>query len=135
MNSLRTLTLSGLLLSGLGVAILTPSPAHTQSGEVRIQTRLSGGAFEGVTPSGSARFRARGNHSSFSVEVEDVNLANGKILTVTINGAQAGTIRIAARGGEIDVNTKDGDVVPQAKAGDTVTVSGPSGAIVSGVLR
>ena len=64
-----------------------------------------------------------------------MNLANGAILTVTINGAQAGTIRVTARDDESDVNTKDGDVVQQAKAGDTVTVTGPSGAVLAGVLR
>lgn len=139
-KAIRTLVVAGLAASGLATLTLTPIPASAfQNAEVRIQTRLSGGPLNGVTPSGSARFRARGAHSNFSVEVEDVNLPNGTVLTVTLvnasGTASAGTIALSLRGGEIDVNTKDGDTVPRAKAGDTVVVSGPSGAILSGVLR
>lgn len=135
MNLLRTMMLAGLALAGNSAVIMVTSAPLAAQSEIRIQTRLAGGPLNGVAPSGNSRFRAKGGHSNFSVEVEDVNLPDGTVLTVTINGSAAGSIRLALRGGEIDVNTKDGDSVPQAKAGDTVTVTGPSGAILSGVLR
>lgn len=140
MKIVRILTLAGLAGIGAGALILTPQPMSAfQRQETRIQTRLAGGRLNGFTPSGSARFRARGSASNFSVEVEDLNLPDGTVLTVTLQNANgssaAGTIRLALRGGEIDVNTNDGQVVPQAKAGDMVVVSGPSGTLLSGVLR
>ena len=108
--------------------------------ELRIQTKLTGGAINGVTPSGSARFRSRGTSSNFSVEVEDVNLPDGAKLNVTLTrGAvvtQAGSLTLTARRGEIDVNTNDGDLVPQAASGDIVIVSDAAGtALLTGVLK
>lgn len=140
MNSIRIFALAGTMFAFTGAAMLMPVPAGAfQTSELRLQTRLAGGALNGVTPSGSARFRARSGHSNLSVEVEDASVADGTILTVTIqnsNGSTpAGTMRVTRRTAEIDVNTKDGDIVPQAKAGDTIIVSGPSGAILSGALR
>ncbi|MDX1981184.1 MAG: hypothetical protein SFV51_13010 [Bryobacteraceae bacterium] len=138
-SAIRKLALSSMFLAGsAGLFLATEvQPAYAGSGgnELRIQTRLTGGALNGMTPSGSSRFRARGGNSDFSVEVEDVNLPDGTLLTVTVGGRAAGSIRLALRGGEIDVNTRDGDSVPQAAAGEVVVVSGPSGAILSGALR
>jgi hypothetical protein len=146
MQFLRTLSLAaavtGTVLTGL--TIMSPAPAAAQSGgrrqEVRIQTRLTGGAINGVTPSGSARFRSRGTSSNFSVEVEDVNLPDGTKLNVTLMRGTtvipAGSLTLALRLGEIDVNTNDGDIVPQGKAGDIVVVSDAGGAaLMTGVLR
>jgi hypothetical protein len=116
------------------------SSGGNRTQELRIQTRLTGGAVNGVTPSGSARFRSRGTSSNFSVEVEDVNLPDGTKLNVTLTrGAvvtQAGSLTLTARIGEIDVNTNDGDLVPQAASGDIVIVSDAAGtALLTGVLK
>lgn len=139
---------SMLSAAAMALALLAGAPvtgvvgvAQAQSrNEVRIQTRLVGGAINGVTPSGSTRFRSRGNASNFSVEVEDLNLANGTVLTVSLMrggvSIPAGTMTLTARLAEIDVNTNDGDVVPQAKSGDVVVVADSTGrALLSGVLR
>lgn len=145
MQFLRTITFAAVVSAASlgGLALLSPSAAHAASGnaqELRIQTRLTGGAINGVTPSGRARFRSRGTASNFSVEVQDVNLADGTKLNVTLmRGATsipAGSMTLALHIGEIDVNTNDGNLVPQAKAGDIVIVSDTAGtALLTGVLK
>jgi hypothetical protein len=144
MQFLRTITFAAVSAASLtGLTLLNPAPAQAASGraqDLRIQTRLTGGPIVGVTPSGSARFRSRGTSSNFSVEVEDVNLADGTKLTVTLlrgtTTIPAGSLTVALRFGEIDVNTNDGDLVPQAKVGDIVIVSDAGGtALLTGVLK
>jgi len=149
MRIIRLMTLATAMSAAVltGFIMVNPWQAAAASGsrggggsqELRIQTRLTGGAINGVVPSGNARFRSRTGSSNFSVEVEDVNLPNGTVLTVTLNrgGAilPAGSLTLTARFGEIDVNTKDGDVVPQAQSGDIVVVSGGGDPLLTGVLR
>lgn len=145
MQFLRTITFAAVVSAASlgGLTLLNPGAAHAASGsaqELRIQTRLTGGAINGVTPSGSARFRSRGTASNFSVEVENVNLPDGTKLNVTLmRGAisvPAGSLTLALHIGEIDVNTNDGNLVPQAKAGDIVVVSDLGGtALLTGVLK
>jgi hypothetical protein len=108
--------------------------------DIRIQSRLIGGAIDGVIPEGTARFRNRNYSSNFSVEVEAINLLDETKLTVTlIRGAvviPAGEFTLNSHWGEINVNTNDGDLVPQAKAGDVVLISDPDGTpILTGVLK
>jgi len=109
--------------------------------EVRLRTKLAGGAVGGLEPSGHADFRARSGRARLNVEVEDVNLAEGTALAVSVmvDGMKisVGTITVSAapvRGGELELNTQDGQSVPAVKSGTTVIVEGPGGAILSGVL-
>lgn len=139
MRMLSTALMAGALMTTMELATVRTATAQSRN-EVRIQTRLAGGAINGVTPSGSARFRSRGASANFSVEVEDVALADGTVLTVTLmrgtTALPAGTLTLTLRGGEIDVNTNDGDAVPQAQSGDVVVVADGAGkALLSGVLR
>ncbi|MEO5926862.1 MAG: hypothetical protein ABIR70_23815 [Bryobacteraceae bacterium] len=138
MRVLTVLALAALFanLSLIPSEALAASPRQ----EIRIQSRLTGGAIDSVIPEGSARFRGRNLSTNFSVEVEAVNLPDDTKLTVTlIRGAviiPAGELTLTNHWGEIEVNTNDGELVPQAKAGDIVVVSDAEGtAILTGVLK
>ena len=108
--------------------------------ETRLRTRLAGGPIQGKTPEGNADFRvdtAR-NRSRLNVEVENVNLPAGTVLTVTLQrGATMtplGTIKLDAFGfGELELNSQDGDAVPAVQAGDMVLVA-HGGTILAGVF-
>ena len=139
---MRVLRVLSLVAIGLLNPALRPVAvnAATARQENRIQTRLTGGAIDGVIPEGSARFRVRNISSNFSVEVEAVNLPDDTKLHVTlIRGAvilPVGELTLKSHWGEIDVNTNDGDLVTQAKVGDIVVVSDGEGtAILTGVLK
>ena len=125
------------LIAGFA-ALALPVLMIAGEAEVRLRTRLAGGAIDRLTPSGSAEFRARGSRAKFNVEVEDVNVAAGTKLSVFLNGNEVGTITVSPapiRGGELEFNTQDGDAVPTAAAGDVVTVRNGATAVLSGVLR
>jgi hypothetical protein len=139
MQAFRVFALAAVVLTS---GVLNPTGAIAASGkqETRIQSRLTGGAIDGVIPEGSARFRTRNSSTNFSVEVEAVNLIDGTKLTVNlIRGAitiPAGDLTLNTHSGGIEVNTNDGDLVPLAKTGDIVVVSDADGtAILTGVLK
>lgn len=121
-------------------AFLFAAPALilAKGGETRMRTSLAGGAIAGLTPSGHADYRASEGRARLNVEVEDVNLAAGAKVSVTVDGQEIGSITIGAapvRGGELELNTQDGQSVPALKTGAVVVVRNGETAILSGVLN
>jgi hypothetical protein len=121
-----------------GVMLLQPAPAAaSDASEIRIQTKLTGGAISGVTPEGNARFRSRGTESEFRVEAEHVNLPDGTALTVTLmRGATpipVGTLTLSFHEGELELKNA---LAPAAQAGDIVIVSDAANTpLLTGVLK
>src|SRR5918997_5954276 len=64
----------------------SPSPGATPGGEV--DAPLSGPAINGVTPEGRARYELEFGRREFEVEVRDVNLPQGTVLSVFVNATQ-----------------------------------------------
>lgn len=127
-----------LLSFCLAATMLTAGVAIAKDAELRLRTRLAGGAISGLTPSGGSEYRERGSRASFKAEVEDVNLPAGTMVSVMANGNKVGEIKISAapiRGGELELSSQDGDLVPSLKANTTITIVGPDGAILAGVLQ
>lgn len=121
---LAVLALSATTLFGFGAE------------EIRLRTRLAGGG----AASGAAEYRSipSKNRSRLNVQVEDVNLAAGTVVDVTVNGDKVGTITISAapiRGGELELNTQDGEAVPSLSKGALVVVKNGDTAVLSGVLN
>jgi hypothetical protein len=80
-----------------------PTPPGCQTGGT-LKEPLSGPAFNGKTPSGQAtadetRFSGCGGFSLLSVQVKDVNLADGTRLWVTLDFKPVGTITLRAGAG------------------------------------
>ncbi len=76
-----------------------PSPPGCQTGG-RLKEALSGPAFNGQLPSGTAlanetQFSGCGGFSTLSVSVKKVNLADGSQLWVTLDGLPVGTITLS----------------------------------------
>jgi len=128
--------LFSMLLTGVMGTVLADD--NNNNNEVRLKTRLSGAAIGGKVPEGSAEFRSEAakNRSRIQVEVENVNLPAGTILTVAINGVTlTKTITLSATGfGELELDTQDGDVVPTVTTGSTITVMNGAKAILAGVF-
>ena len=123
-----------LIVATAGSAV----PVNAARSVTQLRTKLSGGAIDGLTPSGHAKFRERGTARRFNAEVEDVNLAPGTVLHVFVNTIAVGTITLSGapvRGGELELNTHDGDAVIDMNKGDMVTVTDPAGnPILSGTF-
>jgi hypothetical protein len=108
--------------SGSGSGVLT-----------QIEANLAGGAINGLIPRGEAEFKTfvDGNRK-FEVHVTNVNLPDNTVLTVFVDGTQAGTLRLVGLGGEFEVETEDGQTVPPVNSRTRVVVSNAAGTIVAG---
>lgn len=120
------------LTVALGAVSLPAVPAMAQhgGGEIRLRTALAGTTINGVVAKGKAEARSSSRFKSLKVEAEKVNLADGTVMTVSINGAAVGSFALKGRQGELELNTKDGDTVPAIQAGDVVTVTDPTGTTI-----
>jgi hypothetical protein len=103
-----------------------------------LNTPLHGAAISGEKPNGTADFRTDGTRTRLTVEVEDVNLPDGTILSVFIvhngSGTSAGKLKLAAGFGELELRSQDGDVVPAVQDGDVVLVKQGSSRRLAGVF-
>ena len=111
---------------------------------LRLRTALAGAAIGGVTPSGKAEFRSRPGSSSFTVQVEDVNLTAGTVLRVCVtpsgfSEATAGTITLAgvapALGGVLDLDGRDGDPIPASIGSGTLVTVKSGASCAAGTIR
>jgi hypothetical protein len=111
-----------------------------QSTQLRLRTTLAGAAIQGKKPEGNADFRNDGqSRVRLSVEVENVNLTAGTVLTVSVVHAGLATVAgtIVLRSGvenELELETQRGAVVPAIVSGDMVTVSNGSAVILAGAF-
>jgi len=117
------------------------SKSSTTTG-VRLRAPLTGPAISGKTPRGEAEFRNNPARlrSSLEVEVENVNLPAGTVLTVTLTQGTAaavtlGTITLNAEGeGELELSSQDGAVIPVIVAGNVITVLNGTTNVVIGTF-
>ena len=119
------------------LAALAAAPAFADDSETVINAALSGAAVGGQTPTGKAVFRERPvNDRRLQVEVQDVNLPAGTVLSVNVGGQQVGTLTIdALRAGRLELETQNGQAVPAITSGTTVAVRSQSGAnVVAGAF-
>ena len=82
-----------------------PTPPGCQTGG-KLKEPLSGPSFNGQTPSGTAiadetQFSGCGGFSILSVQVKNVNLANGTQLWVTLDFKPVGTIMLSRHSGSM----------------------------------
>ena len=103
--------------------------------ETRLRARLTGPALQKVTPDGRADVRSETGRTRLQVEVEQVNLPAGTVLTVSIQNVQVGTITLSATGfGELELDSQKGDTVPVVNSGDVISVSNGTAAILVGAF-
>jgi hypothetical protein len=109
------------------VAVLGFAAVQTADA-ARLRANLTGTS----AASGKAQWESRADRVRLSVEVEDVALPNGTVLTVTACGASVGTITLALGEGDLNLDTRDGQSVPTCSNGSSVTVSNGAATVVSG---
>ena len=133
-------TLAMLTLAAMFAFTQTAFAQDNDQSETRLRTRLTGDRIEGVKPHGRAEFeqerdRGEGNRDKqrkrFSVEIDDVKLANGTIAEVDVDGAKVGNIRIRQRSGDLQVHGKR---APNVKKGSQVAVLVSGQTILSGTF-
>ena len=116
------------------VSVIMGAISVQAAAEIRLRTDLAGAAINGITPKGRAEFRERTNRQ-LNVQVEGVNLPDGTLLNVLINGNPVGQITLATLRGSLQLNTNDNQMVPAITQGASVVVTDSGGAtIVAGVF-
>ncbi len=122
-----------LVVSGISLMLFIPFVfAHSSS----LEADLMGEEIMGVMPEGEANWRIESDGMKrMKVEVDDVNLADGTMLSVDACGIfNIGMIEINGMQGDIDLREKNGDMVPMCNVGDMVSVMNGTTTILSGEL-
>ena|SRR5690348_1187064 len=145
-NVNRTTRTFRAILGALAVTALMAGTLSADDGknnnntEVRLRTALAGGAIAGKTPTGNADFRSESskNRTRLNVEVENVNLPDGTMLTVSVTHmgvtTMVGSITLRSGFGELELDSQDGDTVPAIAKGDMIAVSQGATGILSGTF-
>jgi hypothetical protein len=116
-----------------------PGNNNNQNAQVRLRTTLAGAAIQGIKPEGNADFRNDGQgRTRLNVEVENVNLAAGTVLSVAVVHAgvstMVGSITLGSGENELELDSQNGATVPAVASGDMVTVSNGAAVILAGAF-
>jgi len=77
-----------------------------------------------MTPKGNAEFQTFADGSrKFDAEAEDVNLPDGTVLNVLVNGNKVGTLTLMTQRGELELKSRDGQTVPPITSGSQVNIT------------
>jgi hypothetical protein len=114
----------------------TPSPSPTPAvAEAEIEIKLAGASVNGVTPEGDANLERESEGTHLRVRVDRLNLADGTVLNVLVDGVRIGTITLDRQRGEIRLRTDRGQPVPPVVNGTTITVTNQANAtLLSGTF-
>ncbi len=113
----------------------SPSPSPSPSpGEVELFAALTGATINGVLPNGFAQYELHSSRTEFEVRVRQVNLPNGTVLTVSLNGTTVGQLILDGGEGRLRLRSDRGDNVPVVTAGMTVTLKNGATTILSGTF-
>ncbi|MGH9871875.1 MAG: DUF4214 domain-containing protein [Pyrinomonadaceae bacterium] len=126
---------AALIVCVLAVSLIAVKADGGNSDVVtNIEADLAGAAINGLIPRGEAEAKTfvDGN-PKFEIHVTNVNLPDGTLLNVAVDGTQAGTLRLIGLTGEFEVETREGQPVPQVNSRTRVVVSNAAGnTIVAG---
>jgi hypothetical protein len=115
-------------------AIVAVNADGGSGSSTKIEAEFAGAMLNGLVPKGEAELETfvDGNRK-FEVTVSNVNLPNGTVLNVLVDGAKVGTLTIGALTGQLELKTKDGQTVPQINTRTRVAVTDQAGnTIVAG---
>lgn len=124
-----------LLAAWVSIPALT-SGVKADSMPILVRTAILNSPTGSVDPHGEAEWQlyASGDRE-LEVEVEDLDLAQGTVLTAFINGASVGTLTVDDREkAKLKLRTEDGQTVPEVNAGSTVEVRNGDTVLVAGVF-
>jgi hypothetical protein len=112
---------------------------NNQNTQVRLRTTLAGAAIQGIKPEGNGDFRNDGQgRTRLKVEVENVNLPAGTVLSVAVVHAgvstMVGSITLGGVDNELELDSQNGATVPAVASGDMVTVSNGAAVILAGAF-
>src|SRR5215472_10260399 len=123
-----TLALATLATMALFVSTMRAVRADDDSNSNEIEGQLSGAMLDGLVPKGEVEFETSDDASrKFEVEVNNVNLADGTILNVSVDATKVGTLTLMSLRGELELRTQVGQTFPEINSRTRVVVSDQAG--------
>ena len=132
------LVLPSILILAVVIRSQTALANAGNPGESMLRTVLTGPAIKGVRPVGESEYDSYTNRSgrtiaALEVETLNVNLTNGSVLTVKLNGTTVGNMTVRNRKAAILFSSDRGVKIPPAAPGDRISLYDSTGkAILSG---
>ena len=113
------------------LSLVTVSASGGSDVVSKIEANLAGATINGLVPRGEAETKTfvDGNRK-FEVDVTNINLPDGTVLNVFVDGARVGTLRLVGLMGEFEVATADGQTVPIINSRTRVVVSNQAGTTI-----
>lgn len=130
------LVFAALILSIMPISMVTKAGGFFM-GEPPILTRTASLASPSgtVNPHGAATYELyQSGNRELEVEIEDVSLADGTVLTAFVDNLEVGTMTVSGQRGRLKLKTELGQTVPVVNDGSTAQVKNGSTVLVAGVF-
>ncbi len=100
-----------------------------------VKTAILAAPSGSINPHGNAGYKVypSGNRE-LEVEAEDLNLADGTVLTAFVNNTQVGQLTVSLRQARLKLETELGNTVPTVNDGSTVQVKNGATILVAGIF-
>ncbi len=138
----RILNCAAIICAALILAILPVSmlvnASENAGGGVVILTRTANlvSPSGSVNPHGDATYEVyQSGQRELEIEAEDVNAADGTIISFFVDGSAVGQIALSGQRAKLQLKTELGQAVPTVNAGSTVAVRNGAATILNGTFN
>ncbi len=133
---LQVAALVALVAAWVSLPMLTGSVKADGTPVIIVRSASLASPTGSINPHGASVWQLyQSGNREFEVEVEDLTLPTGTVLTAFVNGASIGTLTVdSQQKARLKLRTEDGQVVPTTNDGSTVDVKNGAAVIVAGVF-
>ena len=131
------IVLAALVLSAMPISMLVNASENTAGGVViLLRTANLVSPTGSINPHGDATYEVYDSgQRELEIEAEDVNAANGTILSFFVDGNNVGQVSLFDQRARLRLKTEDGQFVPTVNGGSTVQVRIGATIILNGVFN
>ncbi len=142
-EKLKKISLLNLAIVLFAIGILSILPvsmviqASENLGDVPVLTRTANlvSPTGSVNPHGAGTYEVyQSGHRELEIEAEDVNSANGTVISFFLDGNMIGQQNLLDQRAKLRLKTQDGQMVPTINGGELVEVRNGAALLVSGVF-
>ncbi len=133
---LQAATLVALVAAWVSLPMLTGNVKADSTPVIILRTASLASPTGSINPHGNAAWQLyQSGNREIEVQVEDLTLPTGTVLTAFVDGASIGTLTVdIQQKARLKLRTEDGQSVPTTNDGSTVDVKNGTAVIVAGVL-
>ena len=136
MLNVIVIVVTALILSAMPISMMV-SANENAAGEIVILTRTANlvSPTGSINPHGDATYEVyQSGNRELEIEAEDVNLANGTVLSFFVDNNLVGQVSLISQRAKLRLKTEDGQNVPNVNDGSTAEVKNGNTTLVAGVF-